>query len=132
MEVIIFKGFWTVEDVRKMPNHLFIFGDNDIKRGRGGQAIIRDEPNTAGIPTKKVPNNLPSAFYTDDEYDSNIAKIDKSLEAIIASVKEEKYKGIVLPEKGFGTGLAKLATKAPKTLQYINEKIEMLKSTKLD
>jgi hypothetical protein len=126
MDVIIFKGFWTLEDVTKKPDYLFIFGDNDVKRGRGGQAIIRDLPNTAGIPTKKFPNNNPTSFYTDAEYESNITKIDTALAAILQKVKDDKYKGIVLPEKGFGTGLARLVTKAPNTLKYINTKIEEL------
>ena len=65
MEILIFKGFWTLENVTSKPDYLFIYGDNDVKNGKGGQAIIRDLPNTAGIPTKKYPNNNPASFYTD-------------------------------------------------------------------
>ena len=64
---MIFKGFWTLEDVASKPDYLLIYGDNDVKRGHGGQAIIRDLPNTAGIPTKKYPNNNPASFYTDTD-----------------------------------------------------------------
>lgn len=126
MEAIIFEGFWTIEDVRSMPNYLFIFGDNDLKYGKRGQAIIRDEPNSMGIPTKKEPNNRITSFYTDSEYDENIRKIDQAINSILCEVKNKKYTGIVLPKDGLGTGLAKLSIYAPKTLEYIQSKINEL------
>lgn len=52
----IFEGYWTVNDARSNKNSLFVYGDNDIKKGKKGQAIIRDEPNAIGIPTKKYPS----------------------------------------------------------------------------
>lgn len=124
MEIIIFEGFWTVEDIEEMSEYLFLFGDNDIKKGKGGQAIIRDYSNTIGIPTKKLPNNHPDSFYYDTEYDENIKKIDNAFEEVIKKAK--LYKGIVLPKDGFGTGLARLKYFAPKTLEYINCKVEEL------
>ncbi len=122
MKVKYFTGFWTCEDVKKNPNYLFVYGDNDEKRGRGGQAIIRGLSNTIGIPTKKAPNNLPESFYTDIEYEKNIKKIDVAIQRIL--IKSEKYDAIILPEDGFGTGLAKLPLFAPKTLEYLNEQIQ--------
>ncbi len=127
MQVIIFKGYWTIGDVKSMPNYLFIFGDNDVSKGKGGQAIIRDEINSIGIPTKKYPNNNTNSFYYDSEYDKNIIKIDNAIKKIMITLKTNDYKGIVLPEDGFGTGLARLNTFAPKTLQYINNKVNELK-----
>lgn len=58
----------TKEYLRKNPNHVLVFGDNTIHRGKGGAAILRDEPNTFGFITKKYPNNSPDSFYTPDEY----------------------------------------------------------------
>ena len=124
MKTIIFEGFWTIGDVRQMSEYLFIFGDNDQKKGKKGQAIIRDEPNTMGIPTKKAPNFHPSSFYTDAEYEQNIKKIDAAIQHILETVKIHNYKGVVLPANGFGTGLAKLSTHAPKTLAHINTQIK--------
>lgn len=129
-EVIIFKGYWTIDDVKKMSDYLFVFGDNDIKKGKKGQAIIRDEHNTIGIPTKKIPNYSLSSYYYDDEYENNIKKINVAFNKIIEIINTKKYKGIVLPEDGIGTGLAKLNENAPKTLEYINKKIEELKTIK--
>ena len=127
MKIIIFKGYWTVEDVRTNNKYLFIFGDNDIKRAKGGQAIIRYEPNTIGIPTKKYPSYNSNAYYYDTEYDDNIKKIDTAIENIIIILKTGKYKGIILPADGFGTGLANLKINAPKTLKYIEDKVNELK-----
>ena len=58
----VFKGFWSIEDVIKSPNKIFIYGDNDLRTGLGGQAIIRNESNTLGIRTKKKPTHEKDAF----------------------------------------------------------------------
>ena len=123
-KVIIWKEFWTEKEVNEHPTWLFIYSDNDIKRGKGGQAIIRYCTNSVGIPTKKIPNNVPSSYYTDNDYDLNILKIDKAIKHI--QELSNKYEKIIFPENGFGTGLAKLASKAPKTNSYLNEKITEL------
>jgi hypothetical protein len=122
MKVKIFPRFWTCSDVEANSNYLFVYGDNDAKRGRGGQAIIRDLPNTIGIPTKKLPNNLPESFYTDLEYEKNKQKIDIAIQNIL--LQSEFYDGIILPKDGFGTGLARLDLLAPKTFKYLNEQIK--------
>jgi hypothetical protein len=123
MEVCVFDGFWTIEDARDYSEYLFIFGDNDVNKGKKGQAIIRDEPNTSGIPTKKFPTFASSSFYTDKDYEQNVIKIDKAIEKILMRVKNEGYKGIILPKDGLGTGLSKLNVYAPKTFEYLNKKI---------
>lgn len=128
MEVCVFEGFWSIEDVRSKPDYLFIFGDNDIKHGKKGQAIIRDEPNVCGIPTKKLPTFAKNAFYNDAEYEDNIRKIDNAIDTILFRVKTENYKGIILPNDGIGTGLSKLNTCAPKTFEYLSKKIDELSS----
>ena len=61
-KIIIQNKFYTITDVRKHSDYLYIFGDNDVGIGKGGQAIIRDEHNAIGIPTKKEPNNRESAI----------------------------------------------------------------------
>lgn len=125
-KIKIFKGFWTVKDVRKRPNYLFIFGDNDVKKGKGGQAVIRSEPNVAGIPTDKKPGKHPDSYYTDDEYDLNKKKIMNAINYIIELSAE--YEAVVLPEAGFGTGLADLPNKAPKTYKFLLKAVKYLKA----
>ena len=48
----------------------------------------------------------------------NCQKITDAIELIIRESK--KYDEIVFPVNGFGTGLAALATKAPKTLKFMD------------
>lgn len=126
-KVKYFKGFWTVNDVRQRQHCLFIYGDNDIHRGRGGQAIIRDLRNTEGIPTKKYPNNNISSFYTDAEYEKNKQKINAAIQNIY--IRSRHYKYVVFPINGIGTGLADLNKKAPKTYKYLKYKLNLLKSS---
>ena len=128
MKIYTLKLF-TTEVVKSNPSYLFIFGDNDIKVGKGGQAIIRHESNTAGIPTKKLPNNKESSFYNDDEYDSNVEKIDIAIKIIKQRIfnSNPKYEAIVFPVDGLGTGLANLPIVAPLTFKYLVEQIEILK-----
>jgi len=45
-----------------------VFGDNQQRRGKGGAAALRDEPNTYGFVTKKAPCNEPRCFYTPRDY----------------------------------------------------------------
>jgi hypothetical protein len=122
----IFGRYWTVKDVKNHPDYLFIFGDNDIKRGRGGQAIIRDEPNAIGIPTKKYPTRKLNAYYTDKEYEENKKKINLSIQIILKEFMKDTYTTLIIPKDGFGTGLAKLHEKAPKTFKYLEKKVKAL------
>ena len=101
------------------PDKVFVFGDNDKRSGKGGQAAVRNEPNALGIRTKKAPSNLPRAFYTDKELDENKAKIDEDIATIKAAGKD-----VVFPAGGLGTGLARLGEKAPKTAQYLHDRIQ--------
>jgi len=58
----------TEEFLRANPNVIFVFGDNLIRKGKGGAAKLRDEPNTYGFITKKAPNNNDESFYRPPEY----------------------------------------------------------------
>jgi hypothetical protein len=105
---------YSIELVESNPDSLFIFGDNLIKKGMKGQAIIRHCVNAFGIPTKKLPANTSVSFFDDIEYDKNIIYIKSAIDTIPSS-----YKCIIFPEDGLGTGLAQLPTKAPKTYAFL-------------
>lgn len=117
-KIEIFEGFWTEETVKQNPDKIFIFGDNDLRVGKGGQAIIRDLPNTFGIRTKKKPNLHPSSFYIDREIDENSNKIREDIIKISEFI--EAGKTIVLSSGGYGTGLSKLPETAQKTFDYLS------------
>lgn len=58
----------TSQYLRENPNHVFVFGDNLLRKGLGGAAKLRNEPNTYGFITKKYPNNKNMSFYKPEEY----------------------------------------------------------------
>lgn len=58
----------TEKFLRDNPNVTFVFGDNLIRKGKGGAAKLRDEPNAYGFITKKYPNNDDGSFYRPPEY----------------------------------------------------------------
>lgn len=58
----------TADYLTNNPLHVFVFGDNLIKRGKAGAARFRDFKNTYGFVTKKYPNNDDSSFYRPLEY----------------------------------------------------------------
>lgn len=118
----LFEGFWSVKDCDSEPNSLFVFGDNDARIGCRGQSVIRDCENSFGIPTKKFPSFSTSSYYTDDEYDLNVVKIEAAFEELVYISRD--YEIVYFPENGLGTGLAKLSEKAPKTFEYLKYKID--------
>lgn len=120
-KICIFVGNWNVEQCHENPHSLYIFGDNDVEKGCGGQAIIRKCKNSIGIPTKKYPNNNKTSFYTDEEYDFNCKKILAAIEKIIKD--SLKYDELIFPKNGFGTGFAKLDKFAPQTLKFLDQLI---------
>ena len=111
---------FSLETTKKHPDKVFVFGDNLQGWGKKGQAIIRDEPNAIGIPTKKKPSMEPSAFFTDKEFDFIRPRKDA------AFAKIPKGSTVYIPEAGLGTGLAKLPEKAPRIHFYIRELIKGL------
>lgn len=54
----IITKYW----LKKHLECIFVFGDNLIREGYGGAAILRDEPNTYGFITKKYPDNKNESF----------------------------------------------------------------------
>jgi guanylate kinase len=110
----------TPSYVRSQPDTLFVFGDNDQRRGAGGQAKIRNEPNTIGFRTKKAPRTNASAYYTDSEYKENISKMKEDLEEI--SRRSADYDSVYFIP-GIGEGRAKLKEKAPKTYAWMKENL---------
>lgn len=118
----VFQGFFNVTYCSKTTNAIFVFGDNDIKRGCKGQAVIRYCENSFGIPTKKKPDYQITSYYTDDEYNENMIKIKQAIKELID--KSKNYDMILFPENGLGTGLSKMSEYAPRTLKSMNNIIK--------
>lgn len=58
----------THEYLDQHPECIFVFGDNLLRKGKGGAAALRDHPQTYGFITKKSPSTRSDAYYTVDEY----------------------------------------------------------------
>lgn len=122
--IIILRRYHHL-DVQNNHWMTFIFGDNDTRSGYGGQArACRGQENTIGIRTKKAPNMLKNAFYTDKELTENIRKIDRDLNKVAELLEEGAL--VVFPKDGFGTGSALLRSKAPETYLHLNNRIRDL------
>jgi hypothetical protein len=115
----------TRENVKKNPGVLFVFGDNDERKGLGGFAkVCRGEPNSIGIRVKKHPTMLQNSFYTDEELLDNTRKIDEDIMMIKKALIH--YSAFYIPD-GIDRGLAELDRHAPQTYSYLKSKIEELK-----
>ena len=73
---ILFRHMIYRKQLKDNPNILYVFGDNMVRQGYGGQAReMRGEPNAVGIPTKWRPDNTDGAFF----YDYQLPQIKKTL-----------------------------------------------------
>jgi hypothetical protein len=66
-KVILFSGWYTRELCEQHRDKLFVFGDNTKRFGMGGQAIIRNQRNSIGIATKRLPAMSKESFFSDKE-----------------------------------------------------------------
>lgn len=121
MRVIERLEFITRSYVKANPQKIFLFGDNMLRQGYGGQAReMRGEPNCIGVVTKRFPSNWPSSFLYDRDFEEAKVFIDMDFERIPSDCT------VVIPFAGLGTGLARLDETAPMIYSYILDKIAKL------
>ncbi|MFD2261422.1 hypothetical protein ACFSM5_00885 [Lacibacterium aquatile] len=122
---LIFQTFITRADIQANPDKLYIFGDNEQRKGMGGQAIeFRGEPNAVGIATKIEPRLKETSFWSDDDYDRCIAIVDADFDPVFAHARNGGT--IICPEAGLGTGLAQLSERAPRILAHLQKRLKEL------
>ena len=115
----------TRDKVKENPDVLYLFGDNTVRQGLGGQAKeMRGEPNTLGIVSKKYPSNSSSSFYTDEDFYSWLEVFSSDIKNLAESVNSGKYRAIVIPQ--IGVGLADLPNKAPRIWNYLKSTLDSL------
>jgi hypothetical protein len=120
---VIFQKIYKMDDARRNPDVLYVFGDNVERWGRGGQAgELRDEPNGIGVATKYSPHqcygNDPAEVIAQNQI------IDEDMKPLFAHLLKG---GIVIwPSDGIGTGLAGLPTYAPRTFEHVEQKLAAL------
>jgi hypothetical protein len=111
-------------DLRANPNVTYAYGDNEERRGLGGQAAeMRGEPNAVGIATLKAPG----VFWKDGHIYAaqQMAVIDADMEPLFEALKADRI--VVLPLDGVGTGLADLANRSPTTFAHLQKRVAQLK-----
>lgn len=123
---LIFQDRLTADVLRAHPDRLYLFGDNEQRRGYGGQAAVcRGHANAVGIATKRAPERTDDAYWTDADYMRITTIIDHDLAPAFVHVREGGI--VVCPTAGLGTGLAELPSRAPRAFSYIRQSIIRLK-----
>lgn len=114
-------------DLRNNPDVYFLFGDNTVRQGMGGQAgAMRGEPNAIGIATKLTPTSGSNAFFSDDDLEANCRIIAKDFRK--AFQMRDQGHMIVIPADGLGTGLSELPQRAPKTNEFLEWMLDLLRN----
>jgi hypothetical protein len=115
------------KDLGANPERLYLFGDNESRRGHGGQAAAcRGEPNAVGVATKRFASRASNAYWSDAEFDRAKAIIDADLAPAFDHLRRGGE--VVYPAAGLGTGLSELQARAPNVFAYLQERIEALKT----
>lgn len=109
------------DDLKANPTVLYIFGDNEIRVGLGGQAKeMRGEPNAVGVATLATPG----IYWKPDDTVRQCAVIDADLQRVFDHVAKGGH--VVYPLDGIGTGLAHLEESAPLTFAHLQKRITEL------
>lgn len=120
---VVFQKIIDRQDLVRNRNVLYVFGDNMLRKGYGGQArAMRGESNAVGVATKLSPG----AYFGDDplEVQAQCRMIDEDMKRLFDKVKRGGV--VVWPADGIGTGLAEMPTRAPRTFHYLNQKLAAL------
>ncbi len=89
----------STQYLRENPSHIFVFGDNTIRKGKKGAARHRDEPNSYGFITKKFPSYNKDAYYKPREYKD---VFDKELSYLIKLIEENPDHTFLISRLGSG------------------------------
>ena len=112
---------WSKKDARENPERIFVFGDNEERKGTKNQASVRGEPNAIGVATKKAPRRDEAAYYDDSELERNIRAIEKDLRRVEEALRRGRT--VVFSSGGLGTGLSDLPSRAPETYKYLRKRL---------
>lgn len=121
---VIRQSTITRDDCRRNPRVVYIFGDNLLRKGYGGQArSMRDEDNAVGIVTKRKPDNKPGSFFTEEDLEEFKPLVDADLALLKKKIVELGATTIVISSAGIGTGLSGLEKRAPSLFNYLTDEL---------
>lgn len=106
---------YSVQLCREFPNKLFVFGDNTLRKGKAGQAIIRDEPNAFGIVTKLLPSMSEGSFLPNNGEGIELVRDD-----LRKLYRMSEHYSLVFPRAGIGTGLSRMKEECPIVFEAMN------------
>ena len=110
---------------RNAGKAVYLFGDNTLRKGMGGQAgAMRGEPNAIGVATKLTPTSGTNAYFSDNDLRYNVSVMAKDLRPAFSA--RESGLVVVIPEDGLGTGLSELPERAPKTNEVLEHLLDLL------
>ena len=92
-------SYITVEYLRENTDMVFVFGDNLIRKGIGGAAKLRRQPNTYGFITKKYPDNKEESFFKPDEY---LPVFENEMVKLIKEIEMHRDKTYLISKLGAG------------------------------
>lgn len=122
---VVFMDRISRDLLRANRQDTFVFGDNTIRDGYGGQAAaMRGEPNAVGIRVKTLPSLTESSFWDDRDFDLHKMMIDMDLTDVEKRLRAHPSGQLVVPKYGIGTGLAQLPQRAPQTYKYLCSEFE--------
>ena len=125
--LILYGGHYSVDLCRQYPKFIWVFGDNLKGFGMGGQAIIRNEPNAVGIPTKRTPDNGPTAFFDDGNTADWLALIMKT-RYVEELIRKQRVVIPVTSEQriSLGCGLANLPYHGPLMYAFLERWMQQM------
>lgn len=91
--------FITKKYLKDNPDHIFVFGDNKLRKGKKGAAVLRDMPNSYGFITKKYPSYNNDAYYKPSEY---YKVFQKEIDKLILQIMNNPDKTYLISKLGFG------------------------------
>lgn len=108
---------YSIDECLNNPHKLYVFGENEMQKNTKvmgtGQAIIRACPNSFGFCTL----NAIHKYWNDTEFKTNTMRIEMDISSLHERAK--KFKSIVFPKYGLGTGRAYMISSCPKTFFYM-------------
>jgi hypothetical protein len=116
---IIYQSRIYRRDLQANPDVIYVFGDNSMRYGMGGQAgEMRGEPNAVGIATKWDIRGKDSDYYSDANFAGCTEQIREDWKPVYEFL-QRPGSIVIVPMDGLGTGLSELPTRAPRVYRYL-------------
>ena len=124
---VIYQKWIERDDLQRNPQIKYLFGDNLLRKGLGGQArAMRGEPNAIGVATKRAPGRRAADYFSDAAYEELVEIIDLDLAPAKLHIALDGI--LIIPTDGLGTGLSELPQRAPRLARYIDDQLALIQS----